>query len=319
MGIHVELDEIEEAIRMRSKFIAVAVAAALLATGVSAGIAGCGKRPTTSTEDATGSRPATEEPLPPDEDTAPPPPSGGTTTPKQLTLTVYLPREDKLGAVAREVPYTKAVAAAAINELLKGPSSGDAAYGFHTEIPAGTKLRSVSIRDGIATVDLTGQFDDGGGSLSMFMRLAQLVFTVTQFESVDAVALKLDGVPVEIFSGEGIVIDKPMRRADFEDVLPAIFVEKPLPGAQSASPLKISGTANVFEAVFKAEVRDASGAVVGSKTVTATSGTGTRGTFADSVPFTVTRTQMGSLVVFAESPRDGSRIDVVTIPVKLVP
>lgn len=308
---------------MRSKILAVAMAAALLATGISAGVAGCAKKPTTSTEDATGSRPATTqpaEPLPQDEETTAPPPSGGgPAAPQKMTLTVYLPRGEKLGAVAREVPYTKAVATAAVNELLKGPSSTDAAYGFHTEIPAGTRLRSLSIRNRVATVDLTNQYDDGGGSLSMFMRLAQIVFTVTQFESVDAVVLKLDGTPVGVFSGEGIVIDEPMRRGDFEDVLPAIFVETPLPGATSRSPMRITGSANVFEAVFKAEVRDAAGVVIGSKTVTATSGTGTRGTFAASIPFDVTRTQMGSLVVFAESPRDGSRIDVVTIPVKLVP
>lgn len=309
---------------MGRRTLALVAALALVVTTILVGAAGCTKRPSTSTEDATGSRPATttsaEETTEQNEATATPPEnSGSSAAPRRLTLAVYLPRGDKLGVVAREVPQTKAVATAAVNELLKGPSSVEVAYGFHTEVPAGTRLRSISIRDRVATVDLTGEFDDGGGSLSMFMRLAQLVFTVTQFDSVDAVTLKLDGVPVEIFSGEGIVLDHPMRRADFEDMLPAIFVERPFPGATSASPLKIRGTANVFEAVFKAEVRDATGAVVGSKTVMATSGTGTRGTFSDSVPFTVTRTQMGSLVVFAESPRDGSRIDVVTIPVKLVP
>jgi spore germination protein GerM len=310
---------------MSRKIAAVVVVIVVALLAITA--AGCTKKPSTSTEDATGSRPATEDPtsqpLPPEdgsgEQTAPPATDGSTPTSKPLTLSVYYPRGEKLGVVARQVPYTKAVATAAINELLKRPSSADAANGFHTEIPTGTRLRSVSIRDRVATVDLTGEFDDGGGSLSMFMRLAQLVFTVTQFDSVDAVTLKLDGRPVEVFSGEGIVIDRPMRRGDFEDMLPAIFVEIPRPGEPVRRPLRISGTANVFEAVFKAEVRDAAGTVVGSKTIMASSGTGTRGTFSDTVRFTVTRTQMGSLVVFAESPRDGSRIDVVTIPIKLVP
>lgn len=310
---------------MSRRIVTVLTVVALLALAISA--PGCAKKTSTSTEDAAGSRPTTEEPtvqpLPPEEgsgeQTAPPATGGGSSTAAPLTLSVYYPREDKLGVVARQVPHTKAVATAAVNELLKGPSSTDAAYGFHTEIPAGTRLRSVSIRDHVATVDLTGEFDDGGGSLSMLMRLAQLVFTVTQFDSVDAVTLKLDGRAVEVFSGEGIVLDHPMKRSDFEDMLPAIFVETPRPGDTARSPLRITGTANVFEAVFQAEVRDASGTVVGSKTITASSGTGTRGTFSSTVPFAVTRTQMGSLVVFAESPRDGSRIDVVTIPIKLVP
>ncbi|MDI6843397.1 MAG: Gmad2 immunoglobulin-like domain-containing protein [Anaerosomatales bacterium] len=310
---------------MSRRIVAVASALAIVALAFAA--PGCARKPSTSTQDATGSRPTTEEataqPPPPEESageqTTEPPSGGSTTESKPLALSVYYPRGEKLGVVVRQVPYTKAVATAAVNELLKGPSATDAAYGFHTEIPAGTRLRSVSIRDRVATVDLSGEFDDGGGSLSMFMRLAQLVFTVTQFDTVDAVTLKLDGRAVEVFGGEGIVLDHPMKRADFEDMLPAIFVESPRPGETARSPLRVKGTANVFEAVFKAEIRDASGAVVGSKTITASSGTGTRGTFSDTVPFTVTRTQMGSLVVFAESPRDGSRIDVVTIPIKLVP
>lgn len=309
---------------MSRRIVALCMLIAALAV-VTAGAAGCARGPATSTEDATGSHPVTATTQLPTEGRGSSEKSPGSTTevgpptPSPIVLSVYYPRDDKLSVVVRQVPYTERVATTAVSELLKGPSTTDSASGFHTEIPAGTNLRSVSIRNRIATVDLTGEFDDGGGSRSMFMRLAQLVFTVTQFDSVDSVALRLDGRPVEAFSGEGIVIDHPMTREDFEDVLPAIFVETPRPGESTRSPLRLSGTANVFEAVFKAEIRDAAATVVGSKVITASSGTGTRGAFTDAVPFTVTRTQMGSLVVFAESPRDGSRIDVVTIPIKLIP
>ena len=44
----------------------------------------------------------------------------------------------------------------------------------------------------------------------MFMRLAQVVYTVTQFDTVKSVRFHLDGEPVDVFSGEGIVLDKPV-------------------------------------------------------------------------------------------------------------
>jgi germination protein M len=49
----------------------------------------------------------------------------------------------------------------------------------------------------------------------------------------------------------------------------------------------------------------------------ASSGTGTRGTFDVTIPFTVDKTGLGGLIVFAESAKDGSQIDVVEIPLQL--
>jgi hypothetical protein len=57
----------------------------------------------------------------------------------------------------------------------------------------------MNIDDGLATIDLSREFEAGGGSLSMFGRLAQLVYTVTQFPTVDEVALMLDGQRVDGF------------------------------------------------------------------------------------------------------------------------
>ena len=64
----------------------------------------------------------------------------------------------------------------------------------------------------------------------MFMRLAQVVFTLTQFPTVEGVNFKLDGEPIDVLGGEGIIIDHPMSRADYEDMSPAILVESPTVG-----------------------------------------------------------------------------------------
>ena len=80
---------------------------------------------------------------------------------------------------------------------------------------------------------------------------------------------------------------------------------------QVSSPLRATGTANTFEATFQYELVDSEGNVVDNNFVTATSGTGTRGTF----DFTTGDfSEVAKLVVFENSAEDGSRINEVEIP-----
>jgi germination protein M len=220
-------------------------------------------------------------------------------------------------AAARVVPRTQQVGAAAMRALLEGPTAEEKADGMVSTIPDGTTFLGLDIKNGVATVDLSKEYASGGGSLSMFTRLAQVVFTLTQFSTVQGVNFKLDGEPIDVIGGEGIIIDHPMSRTDYEDLSPAILVESPTLGATIASPVRIAGTANVFEAVFKVNLVDDDGLIVAEQVVHASSGTGTRGTFDVTIPFeTQTPGQTGSIIVFSDSPKDGSQINVVEIPIK---
>ncbi|MBD0330858.1 MAG: Gmad2 immunoglobulin-like domain-containing protein [Thermoleophilia bacterium] len=109
-----------------------------------------------------------------------------------------------------------------------------------------------------------------------------------------------------------------LTRASFEDAAPAILVESPLLDQAVSSPLRMSGSANTFEATFQVEIVDARGRVVAEDFVTATSGSGTRGTFEASLPFEVDRPG-GKLVVYEASAKDGSRLHEVEIPLRLQP
>jgi hypothetical protein len=175
----------------------------------------------------------------------------------------------------------------------------------------------LDIVDGIATVDLSAEYASGGGTLSMTMRLAEVVFTLTQFPTVEGVNFKLDGKPVEVFGGEGLILDHPLSRSDYEELSPAILVESPTLGNTVGSPLRVRGSANVFEAVFIVNIINSNGLIIADQVVTATSGTGTRGTFDVTIPFTVDQAGLGGLIVFSESPKDGSQINVVEIPLQL--
>ena len=64
----------------------------------------------------------------------------------------------------------------------------------------------------------------------MQTRLGQVVYTLTQFPTVQKVRFRLDGSPVNVFSSEGIVLDHPVGRSDYAELLPAIVVDKPRRG-----------------------------------------------------------------------------------------
>jgi hypothetical protein len=248
-------------------------------------------------------------------------PTGSTTTTTvtedTMTLNVYYSRGELISAAARVVPKTQQVGAAAMNALLEGPTAVEEEAGMVTNIPAGTTFLGLTIDDGVATVDLSKEYASGGGTLSMMMRLAEVVFTLTQFPTVDGVNFKLDGEPIDVLGGEGLILNHPMSRSDYEDLSPAILVESPTVGNTVDSPMRVRGTANVFEAVFRINVVDWDGLIIADEVVTASSGTGTRGTFDVTIPFTVESAGRGALIVFAESPKDGSPIDVVEIPLQL--
>ncbi|OGO58889.1 MAG: hypothetical protein A2V85_12110 [Chloroflexi bacterium RBG_16_72_14] len=223
--------------------------------------------------------------------------------------------------VLREVPETRAVATAAMRELLAGPNEKElsASPAMYTAIPEGTELLGLSIEDGVATVDLSGEYASGGGSAGMFGRLAQVVYTLTQFSTVDKVLFELDGEPVTTFSSEGIILDRAQRRADYRDQLPAIFVDRPAWGAALGNPGPVSGLTNVFEATFRVQLLDAKGGLIADRQVMATCGTGCWGTFKLQLGYEVAKAQWGTLRVFDLSARDGAQENVTEYPVWLTP
>jgi spore germination protein GerM len=208
---------------------------------------------------------------------------------------------------------------AAVELLLEGPTT-DETSGIpmiSTAIPEGTSLLGVTLDAGVATVDLSGEFDDGGGSFAMFARLAQVTYTTTRLPEVDAVAFSLDGEPVTVFSSEGIELDRPQERADYYDLLPPIFVDAPAWGEPVTSPVEVRGLSNVFEATSQVMLTDDDGLSLFEDQVTATCGTGCWGEWEVSIPYTVDREQFGALIVWELSARDGSQVNIREYPVIL--
>jgi spore germination protein GerM len=144
--------------------------------------------------------------------------TGAGTVPATLSVEVWFARRGRLVPALRTHSATPRVATAALGALLAGPTRAERASGLTTAIPAGTRLLGISIHDGVAKVDLTSEYQSGGGSLSMQVRLGQVVYTLTQFPTIRAVRFALDGAPVNVFSSEGIVLDHAVGRGDYKEL-----------------------------------------------------------------------------------------------------
>lgn len=225
-----------------------------------------------------------------------------------------------LVSVHRTIPSTPGIAGAALRNLVAGPSAADKALinGIATSVPTDTLVLGVNIKNGLATVDLSREFESGGGSFSMLSRLAQVVYTATQFPAVDEVAFRLDGRAVTVFSGEGIVIDGPASRADLVDLLPTVFVDSPAAGATIKGSLRATGMAAVFEATFQYRLEAADGTVLKEGFAMTDNGAGW-GSFDITIDVDIDKTQRGTLTVWEHSARDGSIQAERVTPLVLVP
>ena len=256
-------------------------------------------------------------------------PSGlpiATAAPDATTIVrVYFHLGGELGTeglvpLLREVPETRAVATAAMHALLTGPTSTESGQRQITSaVPAGSRLLGLRVENGIATVDLSREFESGGGSMSIFVRLGQVVYTLTQFPTVDTVLFEIEGQPVTVFSSEGIVLDGSIGRDAYADQLSAIYVDRPAYGAALGNPARITGSANTFEAMFMITLLDGAGTRIVETPAMATCGTGCRGTFDVTIPYSVPEAGWGTLRVWESSARDGSAQFVRDYPVWLTP
>lgn len=210
--------------------------------------------------------------------------------PETTQARVYFLLDGQVWPTAREVADDD-VAGAVVNELVAGPSDEERdEMGLTSAFPDGVE---VSVANGVATVETDAVLSTE--------QLAQLVYSLT------AISDDVEGAVV----GAVDVGGHSYTRDDFEDQTPSVLVESPLPFESVRSPITLSGTANTFEATFHYELLDANGTVLDDNFVTATSGTGTRGTFEQTAADV---DGVAALVVFEESAEDGSRMREVEIP-----
>lgn len=95
--------------------------------------------------------------------------------------------------------------------------SGNPSQDAFTAIPEATQLLAVSMEEDGVHIDLSANFEDGGGSASMVGRLGQIIYTVTALEPNTPVWISVESKPLTLLGGEGLEISQPMTRQDFEE------------------------------------------------------------------------------------------------------
>jgi germination protein M len=288
--------------------------AAFLVLAVTLATSGCG--PAGDVTDTSGSSSTTTGPAAPSSTSSSTTTTSTTVAEQTTAVRVYYCHGEEIWPVGRLVPGVADVEAAAVKALLEGPTAAETQAGLSTAFREDTEFLGLTIADGLATVDLSAPFAEGA-LLELDLRLAQVVTTLTQFSTISRVNFKLDGKPLELIEGEGIILDHPLTRADCESVYPAIMIESPVSGDAVTSPVRVFGNSNTFEGTCLLEIVDASGNVLANEIVTATSGNGQRGTFDVTVTFTARQPGHGIVRAYEESAEDGSIINLVEVPVEL--
>lgn len=140
-------------------------------------------------------------------------------TPKQTKDYVYIffiahnaKGEEVYRAVKREyVPEVDGTSRLkfALKSLVNGPSSKEKKLGVYTEVPVGTRLISVTETPSKVVINLSSEFELGGGTDGLYKRLFQLIKTSKKNSNLP-IYLQLNGKQVDVIGGEGIMINQPL-------------------------------------------------------------------------------------------------------------
>jgi hypothetical protein len=227
-----------------------------------------------------------------------PQPGAGTTAPAPAAapdLGVWFVKD---GALVR-VPVPDATGGPgaerrALEALLAGSPAG-----YESEVKPGTMIESFAIADTIATIKLSGRTPVDRG-------LEQIVATLTDFDDVNWVRFGVE---------EGLV-DRTLASGAVDAAPPVELVRAEANAGGTA--ISFAGTADTFEA--NVQVRVVQGdKVLASTFVTATCGSGCRGSFAGTIdlPTPLVETAAGKvrLEAFTTSAEDGSVQNVVGLDV----
>lgn len=165
------------------------------------------------------------------------------------------------GAVARE----------AVTRLLAAPGQG----GLTNLVPDGTSLLGIEVIDGVLRIDLSPEATNNPGAGAEAEQTFQqmLAHTGAQFPTVDRVQVVVAGETVDSLWGH-VDWSQPFEPDPF--LLSPIIIED---ADGSAGTIRLSGTANVFEATVELVLTDDTGVVVEQTFATASCGTGCRGDF----------------------------------------
>jgi len=137
---------------------------------------------------------------------------------EKTTVVLYFSNGDgKLVAEQREIPKVVGIARETIHQLCAGPENVE----LEPTLPVGTKLLDINIKDGLCTVDFSGELVEmhSGGSEAEYLTVYSIVNTLTQFSTVEQVQILVEGHIIETIAGH-VGVATPLVRDD--DIITAL-------------------------------------------------------------------------------------------------
>ena len=137
----------------------------------------------------------------------------------EKTVKIYLIDKDaKIRPVNRtcDTSIEKSCFEYAIKELVTAPTKWEKSNGFTSEIPQGTKVLSVRESSNSIMIDLSSNFESGGGAESTYSRVKQIIKTAKANTSLP-VYLFINGSQANVIGGEGIMIKQPLTEKSLDE------------------------------------------------------------------------------------------------------
>ena len=217
----------------------------------------------------------------------------------------YLVRE------THNIPKTKEVAKAALEELLKNDAQTEGAFVSFRE---DQKILGIDIDNGVAAVSLSHEYllSDQSGNAETYSILA-MVNTLTEFPSIEEVKFLVDGEEKEVggLAGERVP-EKLVRNLDIV-LEPEIWINTPEDGAVlSGNKVRVEGSAMVFEKTLHYKLEDKDGNVLVEDFLTMSEKLSVRDVFDFEIEIPETTAKEFKLSLYGLSGKDGSPTGLVT-------
>lgn len=101
--------------------------------------------------------------------------------------------------------------AAGLNILIDGHPQDQ----LLSAVPTNTELLGARQEGDEIYLDFSEEFASGGGASSLLGRVTQVLYTATSSAPAAKVWIAVEGEPVEVLSGEGLLVEQPLTRASF--------------------------------------------------------------------------------------------------------
>jgi len=122
-----------------------------------------------------------------------------------------------LQGIMRPVYYDNSPLTETLTALISGLTSSELNKGLLSLIPTGTEILGISVANMTATINFNEALSfNNFGKEGLEAELKQIVYTATEFSTVDKVQILINGQKKQFLSTEGVFIGEPLSRLTYQ-------------------------------------------------------------------------------------------------------